>query len=123
MDSLSESTGNSQPGPPTPKARCGTGFESSNAGAVKRERSWFDLTFSFTRSGTGSNGSIAVPSYGSGNLTEWGENQALVDELRAKLHADYDGIVLCDEALHDPPVRGPHCEARIYVKPGAEPKK
>jgi hypothetical protein len=55
--------------------------------------------------------------------TEWGENQALVDELRAKLHADYDGVVLCDEALPDPPVRGPHCEARIYLKPGAEPKK
>jgi hypothetical protein len=55
--------------------------------------------------------------------TEWGENQALVDELRAKLHADYDGVVLCDEALPDPPVRGPHCEAQINLKPGAEPKK
>ncbi len=47
----------------------------------------------------------------------------MVDELRAKLHTDYDGVVLCDEALLDPSVRGPYCEARIYLKLGAEPKK
>jgi hypothetical protein len=69
VDSLSESTGNSQPGPQTPKARCGTGIEGSNARAAQRESSGFDPTFSFTKSGTGSNGSIAGPSYGSGNLT------------------------------------------------------
>ena len=55
--------------------------------------------------------------------TEWGEHQPLVDELRDKLHKDYDGVVLCDEALPDPPDRGPHCTARIFLKPGAEPKK
>ena len=35
--------------------------------------------------------------------TEWGEHQPLVDELCDKLHKDYDGVVLCDEALPDPP--------------------
>ena len=69
VDSLSESTGNSQPGPQMPKARCGTGIEGSNARAAQRESSGFDPTFSFTKSGTGSEGSIAGPNYGSGNLT------------------------------------------------------
>ena len=69
MDSLSESTGNSQPGPQMPKACCGTGIEGSIARAAQRESSGFDPTFSFTKSGTGSNGSIAGPSYGNGNLT------------------------------------------------------
>ncbi len=44
VDSLSESTGNSQPGPPMPGARCGTGFEGSNACAIQREGSGFDPT-------------------------------------------------------------------------------
>ncbi len=68
MDSLSDSTGNSQPGPPQPEACNGTGYEGFNAGAVQRS-SGFDPTFSFTKSGTGSNGSIAGPNCGSGNLT------------------------------------------------------
>jgi hypothetical protein len=68
VDSLSESTGNSQPGPPLPEARCGTGYEGSNAWAVQRESSGFDPTFSFTKTGTGSNGSNAGPNCGSSNL-------------------------------------------------------
>ncbi len=69
VDSLSESTGNIQPGPPLPKARCGTGIEGSNAGAAQSESSGFDPTFSFTKSGTGSKDSIAGLNCGSGNLT------------------------------------------------------
>jgi hypothetical protein len=55
--------------------------------------------------------------------SEWGEHQALVDELRAKLHEDYDNIVLGEEIFPDPPHRGPHCTAHIFLKPGAQPKK
>ncbi len=69
VDSLSESTGNSQPGPPLPEARYGIGYEGSNTWAVQRESSGFDPTFSFTKRGTGSDGSIAGPNCGSGNLT------------------------------------------------------
>ncbi len=35
VDSLGESTGNSQPGPQQPKARYGTGYKGSNAWAAK----------------------------------------------------------------------------------------
>jgi hypothetical protein len=52
-----------------PEAHCGTGFEGSNAWAAQRESDGFDPNFSFTTSGTGSNGSIAESNYGSGNLT------------------------------------------------------
>ncbi len=52
-----------------------------------------------------------------------GEHQALVDELRAILHEDYDNIVLGEEIFPDPPHRGPHCTAHIFLKPGAQPKK
>ena len=55
--------------------------------------------------------------------TEWGEHQPLVDELRDKLHKDYDGVVLCDEALPDPPDRGPHCTARIFFETRVRTKK
>jgi hypothetical protein len=55
--------------------------------------------------------------------SEWGQYQSLVEELRAGLHADYDGTVLVDEIDQDPPVRGPHCEGKIFLKPGAKPKK
>ncbi len=55
--------------------------------------------------------------------SEWGEHQALVDELRAKLNEDYDNIVLGEEIFPDPPHRGPHCTAHIILKPGAQPKK
>ncbi len=54
--------------PPLPEASCGTGYESSNAWAVQRESSGFDPTLSFTNTGTGSEGSIAGPYCGSGNL-------------------------------------------------------
>jgi hypothetical protein len=55
--------------------------------------------------------------------SEWGELQALVDELRAKLHEDYDNVVLGEEIFPNPPHRGPHCTAHIFLKPGAQPKK
>ena len=57
------------------------------------------------------------------DASEWGENQPLVDELRAKLLKDFGGTVLRTEVLTDPPIRGPNCEAKIYLKPGAQPKK
>ncbi len=69
MDSFSESTGDSQPGPPLPEAGFGTGYEGSNAWAVQRESSGFDHTFSFIKTGTGYNGSNAGPNCVSGNLT------------------------------------------------------
>ena len=84
MDSLSESTGNSQPGPQLPMASCGTGVECSIAGAnigtgfegsiaEQRGSGGFDPTSPFTNTGndnlasaptgiifgTGSSGSIA----------------------------------------------------------------
>jgi hypothetical protein len=68
VDSLSEAAWNSQPGPSRPDARCGTGYEGSNAWAVQWESSGYDPTFCFTTTGTGSNGSIAGPNCGSGNL-------------------------------------------------------
>ncbi len=55
--------------------------------------------------------------------SELGEHQTLVDILRAKLHEDYDKIVLGDEIFPDPPHRGPHCTAHIFLKPGAQAKK
>ncbi len=69
VNSLSESTRNSQPEPPMPEALSGTNFEGSNAWAVQSESSGFYPTFSFTKSGTGSNGSIAGSKCGIGNLT------------------------------------------------------
>ncbi len=47
--------------------------------------------------------------------SELGEHQTLVDILRAKLHEDYDKIVLGDEIFPDPPHRGPHCTAHIFL--------
>jgi hypothetical protein len=41
--------------------------------------------------------------------SERGVNQAMVEELRSKLHKDYNNVVLCEEALPDPPDRGRHC--------------
>jgi hypothetical protein len=46
--------------------------------------------------------------------SEWGEHQALVEELRAKLHEDYDNNVLGEEIFPDPPHRGPHCTSHIF---------
>ncbi len=46
--------------------------------------------------------------------SEWGDQQALVYELLAKLHEDYDNIVLGEEIFPDPPHRGLHCTALIF---------
>ena len=45
----------------------------------------------------------------------------LANELRAAILADYDGKVFRDRVWGNPPVRGPHGAARIYLKPGAKP--
>ncbi len=46
--------------------------------------------------------------------SEWGEHQTLVDELRAKLHEDYDNIVLGEEKFSELQHRGPHCTTHIF---------
>ena len=53
---------------------------------------------------------------------EWSENQPLVDALRKAIFQDYPDV-LTDEIKPNPPVRGDKCEARIYLKEGATPKK
>ena len=53
---------------------------------------------------------------------EWGEHQPLVEGLRKALHQDYPDV-LADEIQPNPPVRGDKCEARIYLKEGANPRK
>ena len=55
--------------------------------------------------------------------TEWGENQALVETLRAGIMEAYGGMVLCNEIQPDPPNRGPNCEAIITLKRGGPIKK
>ena len=53
---------------------------------------------------------------------EWGGHQPLVDQLRAALFDDFPNV-LRESILPDPPIRGPNCEAQIYLKPTAQPKK
>ena len=53
---------------------------------------------------------------------EWGEHQPLVESLRKYLFTDY-ADVLADEIKPDPPIRGEHCEGRIFLKTDAKPKK
>ncbi len=55
--------------------------------------------------------------------SEWGEHQALFDELRAKLHEDYDNIVLGEEIFPDLPHRCPHCTAHIFFETRRATKK
>ena len=60
-----------------------------------------------------------------GTDEEWGENQPLVDQLRAALLRDYGTPVLCGKFSwlnESPPIRGPQCEARIRLKVGAQAK-
>ena len=60
-----------------------------------------------------------------GNDDEWGEDQELVEQLRKKLHEDYDHDVLSgkfDWLKSEPPIRGPHCEAQVFLKEDAEAK-
>ena len=53
---------------------------------------------------------------------EWGEHQPLVESLRKALFADYPAV-LANEIKPNPPIRGEHCEGRIFLKPDAKPKK
>ena len=46
-----------------------------------------------------------------------------MEELRAKLHQDYDGKVLRKEVIPDPPERGQYGMAYIPLKPDAQPKR
>ena len=60
-----------------------------------------------------------------GDDNEWGVHQALVEELRAALHRDYDSTVLSGKFAWGPegaPIRGPNYEANIHLKVGAEAK-
>ena len=60
-----------------------------------------------------------------GDDNEWGVHEALVEELRAALHRDYDGTVLSGKFAWGPegaPIRGPNCEAKIHLKVVAEAK-
>ena len=52
---------------------------------------------------------------------EWGEHQPLVDRLRRALFEDFPDV--SRESIHpDPPARGPNREAKIFLKPNAQPK-
>ena len=51
---------------------------------------------------------------------EWGDNQAVVEGLRASIMEPYGGTVLCNEIQQDPPNRGPNCEAIITLKRSEE---
>ena len=51
------------------------------------------------------------------------EKDPLVEELRTKIHTDYDGVVLRDQVIPNPPVRGPNGYANITLKEGAVPQR
>ena len=51
------------------------------------------------------------------------ENEPRVEMLRTKIHEDYDGVVLRDEVIPNPPVRGPNGYAYIPLKEGAIPQR
>ena len=58
-----------------------------------------------------------------GDANEWGLHQALVEELRATIHRDYDSTVLSGKFAWGPegaPIRGPNCEAQIHLKRSEE---
>ena len=72
-----------------------------------------------------SNSQVEVYGLVQGTDEEWGENQPLVDQLRAARLKDYGDTVLCGKFSwinESPPIRGPHCEARIHLKVGAQAK-
>ena len=46
-----------------------------------------------------------------------------VEDFRKKIHDDYDGVVLRDEVISDPPVRGDYGNAYIPLKDGAVPQR
>ena len=49
--------------------------------------------------------------------------EAWVEEYRKKIHETYDGIVLREEVIPDPPVRGKYGYAKILLKPDAVPQR
>ena len=51
------------------------------------------------------------------------ERECRIAEYIRKVHEDYDGKVLCEEAPPDPPVRGPYGYVYIPLKEGAEPQR
>ena len=51
------------------------------------------------------------------------EENPFVEELRKKVHLEYDGVVLRNEVIPDPPVRGLHGNAFITLKEGAVPQR
>ena len=46
-----------------------------------------------------------------------------IDDLRQRVLRDYQPTVFSGKTTGNPPVRGPHCEAEIILKPGAVPTK
>ena len=48
------------------------------------------------------------------------ESDPGLEELSAKLHEDYDGIVLRDEVISNPPMRGDFGYANIPLKDNAQ---
>ena len=48
-------------------------------------------------------------------------NTPLATELREKLLQDYGGTVFRDKVWPQPPIRGPHGAAKLYLKEGAKP--
>ena len=51
------------------------------------------------------------------------EEDSAVEELRRKIHEDFDGTVLRDEIIPDPPVRGRYGYAYIPLKDDAVPQR
>ena len=54
---------------------------------------------------------------------EWGDMQGLVDELKEEKKRDFVDVELFEKSDKDPPARGPHCEARIYLVENAKPMR
>ena len=54
---------------------------------------------------------------------DFAEKDPRVEELRKKMHDEYDGVVLRDEFLPNPPVRGDYGHAFIPLKEGAESQR
>ena len=50
-------------------------------------------------------------------------NEERLEKYRDKIHEDFDGKVLRDEVIPDPPVRGPYGYAKILLKDGAIPQR
>ena len=65
------------------------------------------------------------------NMVETDENASLppgweaqrLDQLRKKIHEDFDGTALRDEVIPNPPVRGLYGYAHIPLQPDAVPTR